>query len=183
MTYFVTGATGFIGRRLLADLVATRKGPIHVLVRPGSEDKLERFAYQWGRSSRVKIVSGELTERRLGVSDDWIAENTGKIKHVFHLAASYDLTASKRENDALNLDGTRHALELAEAVNAGTFHQVSSIAAAGDFHGRFTEDMFRRGSRLPVGLPPHQVRLREARTRDRDDAVACLPARDRRRRL
>jgi short-subunit dehydrogenase len=149
MTYFVTGATGFIGRRFLVDLVATRKGPIHVLVRPGSEDKLERFAYQWGRSSRVKIVSGELTEPRLGVSDDWIAENTGKIKHVFHLAASYDLTASKRENDALNLDGTRHALELAEAVNAGTFHQVSSIAAAGDFHGRFTEDMFDEGQGFP----------------------------------
>ncbi|MEO6604744.1 MAG: SDR family oxidoreductase, partial [Aeromicrobium sp.] len=145
MAYFVTGATGFIGRRFLVELVATRKGPIHVLVRPGSEDKLERYAYQWNRSSRVKIVSGELTESRLGVSDDWIAENTGKIKHLFHLAASYDMTASKRENDRLNLDGTRNALELAEAVNAGTFHQVSSIAAAGDFHGRFTEDMFDEG--------------------------------------
>ncbi len=149
MTYFVTGATGFIGRRLLVELVATRKGPIHVLVRPGSEDKLERFAYQWNRSSRVKIVPGELTESRLGVSDDWIAEHTGKIKHVFHLAASYDMTATKRENDRLNLDGTRHALELAEAVNAGTFHQVSSIAAAGDFHGLFTEDMFDEGQGFP----------------------------------
>ncbi len=59
------------------------------------------------------------------------------------------MTASKRENDRLNLDGTRHALELAEAVNAGTFHQVSSIAAAGDFHGRFTEDMFDEGQGFP----------------------------------
>ena len=149
MTYFVTGATGFIGRRLLVELVATRKGSIHVLVRPGSEDKLDRFAYQWNRSTRVKIVSGELTEQGLGVSADWIAENTGKIKHCFHLAASYDMTASRAENDQLNLDGTQHALELAAAVGAGTFHQVSSIAAAGDFRGRFTEDMFDEGQGFP----------------------------------
>ena len=149
MTYFVTGATGFIGRRLLVDLVATRTGPIHVLVRPGSEDKLQRFAYQWNRSTRVKIVPGELTEQGLGVSADWIAANAGKIKHFFHLAASYDMTASQAENDQLNLDGTRHALELAAAVGAGTFHQVSSIAAAGDFRGRFTEDMFDEGQAFP----------------------------------
>ena len=149
MTYFVTGATGFIGRRFLAELVATRKGPIHVLVRPGSEDKLERYAYQWGHSSRVKIVSGELTSPSLGVDPDWIATHAGKVRHFFHLAASYDMTASKSENDRLNLDGTRHALELAQALRVGTFHQVSSIAAAGDFRGTFTEDMFEEGQGFP----------------------------------
>ncbi|MCW2748972.1 MAG: short-chain dehydrogenase, partial [Aeromicrobium sp.] len=149
MSYFVTGATGFIGRRLLVELVATRKGTIHVLVRPGSEGKLGRFAYQWGHSRRVKIVSGELTSPSLGVDPDWIAAKAGKVTHFFHLAASYDMTASKSENDRLNLDGTRHALELAQAMRAGTFHHVSSIAAAGDFHGTFSEDMFDEGQGFP----------------------------------
>ncbi len=41
-----------------------------------------------------------------------------------------------------NVEGTRHALQLAEAVHAEHFHQVSSIAAAGLYKGTFTEDMF-----------------------------------------
>ena len=43
MAYFVTGATGFIGRRLIAELVDHRRGTIWVLVRPGSEEKLDRY--------------------------------------------------------------------------------------------------------------------------------------------
>ena len=42
MSYFVTGATGFIGRHLVERLLE-REGDIHVLVREGSEDKLERL--------------------------------------------------------------------------------------------------------------------------------------------
>jgi NAD(P)-dependent dehydrogenase (short-subunit alcohol dehydrogenase family)/thioester reductase-like protein len=49
----------------------------------------------------------------------------------------------------MNVDGTRHALELAEALGAGCFHQVSSVAAAGDHHGRFDETMFAEGQHLP----------------------------------
>ena len=41
-----------------------------------------------------------------------------------------------------NVAGTRHALQLAEAIHAEHFHQVSSIAAAGLYRGTFTEDMF-----------------------------------------
>ncbi len=145
MGYFVTGATGFIGRRLLQELVDHRKGTIWVLVRPGSEAKLESYAYQWGNSRRVVPVTGELTQDRLGVDPDWIAEHVGKVDHFFHLAASYDMTASKETNDRLNLDGTRHAMELAAALTAGCFHQVSSIAASGDYKGSFTEEMFDEG--------------------------------------
>ena len=41
MSYFVTGATGFIGRHLVERLLE-RDGDIHVLVREGSREKLER---------------------------------------------------------------------------------------------------------------------------------------------
>jgi len=145
MGYFVTGATGFIGRRLLQELVDHRRGTIWVLVRPGSEAKLASYAYQWNNSRRVVAVPGQLTDEHLGVDPGWIAEHVGKIDHFFHLAASYDMTASRETNDRLNLDGTRNAVELATAIQAGCFHQVSSIAASGDFKGRFTEDMFDEG--------------------------------------
>ena len=47
MAYFVTGATGFIGRHLVARLLE-RDGDIYVLVREGSSDKLETLiAEKW----------------------------------------------------------------------------------------------------------------------------------------
>ena len=88
MSYFVTGATGFIGRRLVTELVNNRRGTIWVLVRPGSEEKLEKFRYRWNNSARIKAVPGQLTEEGLGVDPKWVADNKGKIKHFFHLAAS-----------------------------------------------------------------------------------------------
>ena len=47
MSYFVTGATGFIGRFLVSNLLK-RKGTIHVLVRKGSQKKLDAIAEKMG---------------------------------------------------------------------------------------------------------------------------------------
>ena len=47
-----------------------------------------------------------------------------------------------------NIAGTKGALEFAEAVGAGCFHLVSSIAAAGLYRGTFTEDMFEEAEEL-----------------------------------
>jgi NAD(P)-dependent dehydrogenase (short-subunit alcohol dehydrogenase family)/thioester reductase-like protein len=66
----------------------------------------------------------------------------GKIKHFFHLAAVYDLKAGAEEQVAANIDGTRNAVALANAIGAGCFEHVSSIAAAGMYEGVFREDMF-----------------------------------------
>ena len=67
MDYFVTGATGFIGRFLIERLLE-REGDIHVLVRKGSRGKLEALAEGWGQPERIKPVEGDLTKPALGVS-------------------------------------------------------------------------------------------------------------------
>ena len=59
------------------------------------------------------------------------------------------MTAPDELNEQLNVGGTRSALDLAGALDAGVFHQVSSIAAAGDYHGVFDETMFDVGQGLP----------------------------------
>ena len=38
MEYFVTGASGFIGKRLVRKLLARRGAVVHFLVRPSSQD-------------------------------------------------------------------------------------------------------------------------------------------------
>jgi NAD(P)-dependent dehydrogenase (short-subunit alcohol dehydrogenase family) len=150
MSYFVTGATGFIGRHLVEELLRNREGDIHVLVRAGSQDRLDKLiAEQFGSSDRVKPVTGDLTEPRLGVDESWIAANKGSIDHFFHLAAVYDMTADEQSNERMNVQGTRNAVELANALEAGVLHHTSSVAAAGLHKGLFREDMFDEGQKLP----------------------------------
>jgi|GEM_PF-11985 len=142
MNYFVTGATGFIGRNLVK-LLLERDGTVYVLVREGSRGRLEELRSQWGASDdRVVAVVGDLSQPQLGVSAEQVAELKGTIDHFFHLAAIYDMTADAESQMTANIEGTRHAVELAEAIEAGTFHQVSSIAAAGLYKGVWREDMF-----------------------------------------
>ncbi len=159
--YFVTGATGFIGRHLVQELLDNREGEIFVLVRSGSQPRLEALQKLWGGSHRVTPVVGDVTRPGLGVPKKWVAEHRGEIEHFFHLAAIYDMTASSELNEKLNVGGTREAVKLAETLEAGHFHQVSSIAAAGDYAGVFDETMFDAGQSLPS--PYHRTKYESER--------------------
>ncbi len=148
MAYFVTGATGFIGRHLVERLLA-RGARVYVLVRPQSMQKFAALRAAWGpHANRVVPVAGDLAERDLGVSKTELRKLTGKIDHLFHLAAIYDLQASSEDQDSANIVGTDHALQFADTVQAGCFHLTSSIAAAGLYKGSFRENMFEEATGL-----------------------------------
>jgi NAD(P)-dependent dehydrogenase (short-subunit alcohol dehydrogenase family) len=149
VSYYVTGATGFIGRHLVEELLRNREGDVHVLVREDSREKLDALLERWPHSERVKAVVGDLQQRNLGHDDAWVEEHCGQIEHFFHLAAIYDMTAPEDINERLNVSGTRHAVELANALAAGRFHHTSSVAVTGEFKGLFREDMFDEGQALP----------------------------------
>jgi NAD(P)-dependent dehydrogenase (short-subunit alcohol dehydrogenase family) len=150
MTYFVTGATGFIGRHLVERLLA-REGDVYVLVREGSAEKLDR----WRGQERVKPVFGDLSHPQLGI-DDSAREQLQGVDHFFHLAAIYDITADETRNALLNVGGTQNAVDLANALSAKCFHHMSSIAVAGSYDGHFTEDDFDEGQDLPT--PYHRTK-------------------------
>jgi NAD(P)-dependent dehydrogenase (short-subunit alcohol dehydrogenase family) len=148
MNYFVTGATGFIGRNLVARLLQ-REGTIYALVRAGSRGRLEELRTAWGPDgARVVPVDGDLSQPGLGVSEEDLLTLRGEVDHFFHLAAVYDMAAGAEAQEMANVEGTRHAVELAGAIDAGCFHQVSSIAAAGLYKGTWTEDMFEEAEDL-----------------------------------
>lgn len=148
MSYFVTGATGFIGRYLVSNLLK-RSGTVYVLVRKDSQKKFDAIARKSGWDpKRVVAVAGDMTKPRCGLTPTQLRNLNDKIKHFFHLAAVYDLTASVETQQAANIDGTRHALDLAAALKVPLFHHTSSIAAAGLYPGIFREDMFEEAEGL-----------------------------------
>ncbi len=149
MIYFVTGASGFIGKRLVRKLLARSHATVYFLMRDGSADKLAALRQFWGAdAARAIPVQGDITQAELGVSKANQKKLAGKVEHFFHLAAVYDLAANAEVQIAANVAGTRNAIGLAAALAARHFHHVSSIAAAGLYDGVFREDMFDEAEHL-----------------------------------
>ena len=149
MNYFVTGATGFIGKRLVAKLLLRPESVVHILVRTVELPRLDEFREYWGvDEARIVPIVGDLSEPNLGVSKSEIRKLKGKIAHFFHLAAVYDLNASAEAQQRANVDGTRNTVNRPDALAVKHFHLVSSIASAGLFEGLFREDMFEEAENL-----------------------------------
>ena len=152
MRYVVTGGTGFIGRRVVSQILALHdEAEVLVLVRRASLARFEELAAEWG--DRAKPLVGDLTSAGLGLAD---LADLGPVDHVVHCAAIYDMTVDAATQQAANVDGTRAVIELARSLDA-TLHHVSSIAVAGNYRGIFTEDDFDVSQELPT--PYHQTKF------------------------
>ena len=171
-TYFVTGATGFIGRHLVERLLE-REGDIYVLVREGSREKLDALIEGWGQPDRIKPVVGDLGEHH---ARRRATRQLPKIDHFFHLAAIYDMAADETRNALLNVGGTQNAIDLANALEVGTLPpHVLDRRRRPLRRGHVQRGHVRRGPEAGPPVPPHEVRVREARPRARQGAVPDLP--------
>jgi len=149
MSYFVTGASGFIGKRLVKKLLARRGAVVYFLMRSESKDKVPELLEYWGVDEKRAIaVYGDLSKPLLGLPKGEVKKLAGQIKHFFHLAAIYDLKADAESQTIANIEGTKNAVMLANEIKAGIFQHVSSIAAAGMYEGIFREDMFDEAENL-----------------------------------
>jgi uncharacterized protein YbjT (DUF2867 family) len=113
---FVTGASGLIGRRFLAELAARNHGSVVALAR--DPEKL--------RSSPHWLPAWRITRGDLG--DSSVQFNIPHGSVVIHLAAAVG-KLSPRDYAAVNVEGTRRLLAASLAANASHFVFVSSIAA------------------------------------------------------
>jgi NAD(P)-dependent dehydrogenase (short-subunit alcohol dehydrogenase family) len=149
MHYFVTGATGFIGKRLVRKILERKGTVVHFLVRDRSAKRSAELLDYWGvDETRAVGVRGDLTLPGLGITAAERKKLEGKIKHFFHLAAVYDLKADEESQRIANIEGTKNTVLFANEIGAGCFHLTSSIASAGLYEGVFREDMFEEAEGL-----------------------------------
>ncbi|WP_330254613.1 SDR family oxidoreductase [Nocardia sp. NBC_00565] len=151
-TFIVTGGTGFLGRRVVQELLAAdSEAIVHVLVRTASVAKFGELTAGWKGGERAFPMLGDLTADGLGLIED-----APRADHVIHLGAVYDMTADEQTAHAANVAGTRSVLELARELGA-VLHHVSSVAVAGDHKGKFFEEDFDLGQRLTS--PYHRTKF------------------------
>ncbi len=149
MIYFVTGASGFIGKRLVRTLLSRADARVYFLMRDPSAERLTKLSQFWNTDEkRAVALKGDLTEPGLGIAPADVDRITNKVDHVLHLGAIYDLEADAAAEMRTNIEGTRNAILFAAAIGAKRFHHMSSIAAAGLYRGVFREDMFEEAEDL-----------------------------------
>jgi nucleoside-diphosphate-sugar epimerase len=138
MKYFVTGATGFLGGRVVRQL--TEAGhQVHALARnPEKAKDLEALG--------VSIHQGDITEK-----ESMRAPMEG-VDGVFHIAGWYKIGArDKSPGYSINVGGTRNVLELMQELKIPKGVYTSTLAVNSDTHGKIVDESYRfEGEHLTV---------------------------------
>jgi nucleoside-diphosphate-sugar epimerase len=127
---FVTGGTGFVGRRLVAKLVE-RGEDVVALVRSPERAGLPE----------AELVAGDLSDRTL------LASAMAGCDAVFHLAADYRLGIRRSERAGMwetNVTGTESVLDAAADAGVGGIVYVSTVNAFGNTRGRVVDEEYER---------------------------------------
>lgn len=146
----ITGATGFIGKRLL-NLLLDSGDNVFILTRKKSVTKLKPIlnSLKKDKKSRVNIVYGDVRNENVASDKKELEKIRSEITDIYHLAAIYDLGVDKHSAKETNIDGTKNILKLARSIkNLNAFNHTSTIAVAGDFSGTFYEYNFDEGQKF-----------------------------------
>jgi amino acid adenylation domain-containing protein/thioester reductase-like protein len=133
----LTGATGFIGTFLLAELLKQTAADIYCLVRTPDinegqrklQQALER-AYLWQPEfqSRIHIVPGDLAQPRLGLDEATFADLAEQIEVIYHNGAAVNMLYPYEALQAANVQGTREIIRLATSGPVKTLHYISTLS-------------------------------------------------------
>src|SRR5512143_1381759 len=139
---FVTGWSGFIGRRLvhrLAEHLDRDRDRLVLLTRAPRLDEAAAELAALGVDGEA--LEGDVTKMHLGLSGAEYKRLAAQVTEIWHLAGLYELSADAATLRAVNLEGTRLVLELARAApRLARLHHFSTAYVSGDREGVILED-------------------------------------------
>jgi len=136
----LTGFPGFIGRRLVAKLLADdRELRVAALVEERMLEAAQAAAAEIG-SDRIELIASDIGEHRLGLSPGDFGRLAAEASHVFHLAAIYNLSVPLQLAQRVNVDGTGNVVDFClEAKGLERFVYISTAYVAGMRRGTVYE--------------------------------------------
>ena len=151
----LTGATGFVGRFVLRDLLCREGDPVvHCLVRVSDGDHgLQRLraateaAEIWDEAfaARIRVVEGDLCEARFGLGLDGFDDLARRIDAVYHFAAEVSLATSYRAIRKTNALSMRNVLELCLHTRLKHLFHASTMGVFPQYFCDFANEFAGRG--------------------------------------
>jgi thioester reductase-like protein len=136
----LTGATGFVGKEIL-DRFLDRGRQVYALVRAPNDDAAKA---RLPSHANLTPLAGDIERPGLG-----LASPLEDITTIVHCAASVSFDLSLEESRKVNVDGTRHVLELAKRCERlERLSYVSTAYVAGEPRRLFQEDELDVGQRF-----------------------------------
>ncbi len=132
-TILLTGATGFLGSAILAELLDTSNATIVCLVRSTS------LPISMSETGRIRTITGDLSHPRFGLSESRYDGLAREVDAVCHAAAAVNWVFSYAGLRGANVLGTVELLRLACRAGAA-FHFVSSLSTCYSTSGPRTVD-------------------------------------------
>jgi thioester reductase-like protein len=172
---FLTGATGFLGTVLLSELLK-RGHTVTALVRAqqglSASDRLKNrlldydpeFPWDQFKERNLFAVEGDTTRLHFGLSEDLYDQYVASTDVVIHNAACTALETDWESLEAINIGGTREAIEFVSRTHAKSLVHVSSAYVAGERTGVTREDEllmtegFRNGYERSKAIAENEVR-------------------------
>ncbi|MCA2506166.1 MAG: thioester reductase domain-containing protein, partial [Microcystis sp. M54BS1] len=133
----LTGATGFLGIHLLAELLDKTEANIHCLIRDKDLEQAQAKIYQklktfqlWDeqKSSRIIPVIGDLSQQRLGMCQPDFLELANQIDVIYHNGAWVNAIYPYSILKPTNVLGTAEILRLACLIKTKPVHFVSTTS-------------------------------------------------------
>ena len=161
MSLLLTGGTGFIGMEVLARYLERTDDSVFLTIRARDNAEVDLRVraildclYGDGDVHRDRVfgVRADIERPGLGLAPDHRSALADHITGIVHCAATVSFTPPLDEARRVNVEGTRHMLELAEDCQARGgleyFSHVSTAYVAGTHPGSFGEDDLRVGQRF-----------------------------------
>lgn len=152
LDFFLTGATGFLGTFLLAELLQQTRADIYCLVRASSIEearvriisRLKHYQlWQPDLSDRIIPILGDLGKPLLGIEAQQFSRLAEKIDVIYHCGASVNIVYPYSALESINVLGTQEVLRLASQSKIKPVHFISTVDVLTSSNGEIaivTED-------------------------------------------